>query len=393
MDIDKIIIYLIMMTPVTTLLQGIPVFSNINRIFLGTLVVLLFLMCMKKMRQRDLKLIFLGGVVWINSIINVNVALLNINDLIYFWMWIFFFIYLANNFEGFIYYLNTETKFVKWIIITWSSLVFLSLRYSDAYYYEWGEGTYFKSFADNAFRFATTCLFIAILVGIYVNVSGMKRDLVWLIIPLIGVAASGSRIYLGLILLIMIPVFYKNVNKKIFFLSLIPMLAATIYIIINSNMMDKFQYVEQVGTINNRGWLSTFTSGRTDFWVYDMKAYLDSGVLHMLIGNSVTFSYEINSAYYSSAIQAHNDFLNILLSYGIIGLYVYLRVFFRFCKGVINKDLCMEQKYTVIFGLAYFINAFMNGVFAYLGATLSLPLILIMFSNDMRNTNGQVYSY
>ena len=375
------------MSPVTTLLQGIPVFSNINRIFLGALVVFLFLMCMKKMRKRDLMLVFLGFLVWINSIINVNTALLNINDLIYFWMWIFFFVYLANNFESFIRYLNLETKFVKWIIVIWSLLVIVSLRYSDAYYYEWGEGTYFKSFADNTFRFATTCLFIAILVGIYVNASGIKRNLVWLIIPLIGVAASGSRIYLGLVLLIMIPVFYKNVNKKIFFLSLIPMLAAIIYIIINSNMMDKFQYVEHVGTINNRGWLSTFTSGRTDFWSYDLEAFLDSGLLHMLLGNSVTFSYEISSAYYNSAIQAHNDFLNILLSYGIIGLYVYLCVFFRFCKSVLNKYLRIERKYIVIFALAYFINAFMNGVFAYLGATLSLPLILIMFSNEMRNTD------
>lgn len=385
MAIDKIIIYLLLMSPVTTLLQGISIFSNINRIFLGALVVFLFFKCMKKMYKRDLMLIFFGLIVWINSIINLNVAFLNINDLIYFWMWILFFIYLKNNFKSFIYYLNLETKFVKCVIIIWSLLVILSLASSNAYYHEWGEGTYFKSFADNTFRFATTCLFIAILVGVYVNASGKKRNLVWLIIPLIGAAASGSRIYLGLVLLIMVPVFYKNVNKKIFFLSLIPMLLVIIYIIINSNMMDKFQYVEDVGALNNRGWLSTFTSGRTDFWTYDLKAFLHGGLLHILFGNSITFSYEISSAHYNSAIQAHNDFLNILLSYGIIGLYVYLCVLFRFFKKVINKYLNIERKYIIIFVFAYFVNAFMNGVFAYLGATLSLPLILIMFSNKMRN--------
>ena len=373
------------MSPVTTLLQGISIFSNINRIFLGALVVFLFFKCMKKMYKRDLMLIFFGLIVWINSIINLNVAFLNINDLIYFWMWILFFIYLKNNFKSFIYYLNLQTKFVKCVIIIWSLLVILSLASSNAYYHEWGEGTYFKSFADNTFRFATTCLFIAILVGVYVNASGKKRNLVWLIIPLIGAAASGSRIYLGLVLLIMVPVFYKNVNKKIFFLSLIPMLLVIIYIIINSNMMDKFQYVEDVGALNNRGWLSTFTSGRTDFWTYDLKAFLNGGLLHILFGNSITFSYEISSAHYNSAIQAHNDFLNILLSYGIIGLYVYLCVLFRFFKKVINKYLNIERKYIIIFVFAYFVNAFMNGVFAYLGATLSLPLILIMFSNKMRN--------
>lgn len=382
LNLKKMILYIILITPITTLLQGVPVFSNINKFFLGVLIVLLAYANMHKLKRNNVYILFLTLIVWLNSYLNINRKFLNINDLFYFWMWILLFIYLENNMKELTDLLYRNIRVLRTVIIIWTLLVVASIGYSNAFYYEWGSSTYFKSFADNAFRFATTCMFIIVLLGVYVNFKKDRKYLWLAMVPIVGVAASGSRTYLFLVLLLFAPLYYKNVSKEVFWVTCIPVFLAIISIIVNSNMMDKFDYVNYVGVINNKSFLSTFTSGRTDFWLLDLKAFFGCPFWNILFGNSITYSYEINSTYYTTAIQAHNDYINVLISYGLIGLCVYLVVFLKFLKRTLKNFMSIEKKYVFIFLLVYILNAFMNGVMAYLGATLSLPFILIMYSNN-----------
>lgn len=93
------------------------------------------------------------------------------------------------------------------------------------------------------------------------------------------------------------------------------------------------------------------------------------------MGNGYNFIYDVNEIAIDDRIWGHNDFINILLTYGYIGVYIYLYTFISMSKHILKKGKVSK---IIIYGY-YFIwlfNAMFNMVYTYICATFALPYIM-----------------
>ena len=82
------------------------------------------------------------------------------------------------------------------------------------------------------------------------------------------------------------------------------------------------------------GWsvLDAFTSSRTIIWAKDIFMFFtQSNIFQILFGGGFAYSYELNSTW-TYKIQAHNGFIEILMSTGIVGFLLYIRLLIDFLK-------------------------------------------------------------
>lgn len=156
------------------------------------------------------------------------------------------------------------------------------------------------------------------------------------------------------------------------------MLIAILLLIYISPVGNKIQETNTNGYL---GLLGTITSGRSVFWVYDMNAFFDLSFWQQFVGNGFDFVYNINLKYANQALWAHNDFINILMNFGYIGLVLYFYVFRKFSKKALEKNKIKRiQKYSFYF--IWFFNAFFNMVYTYTIATLAIPFIMYAITNE-----------
>lgn len=375
-DFKTVVFHLIIFSPISILIQGIPILNNINKIFICLLIIFLLLILIKdKFQKNEVFLVFFGLTSWIFSVIYINTNYLKFNDIFYLILWILLFLFLSKHFREFVIFLYNNSKKIKSVIFIWLFLVLFSFLFNSSYYSEWGTDLYFKSFADNAFRFAGTGLFVTVLICLYSKISNNKKILILNGFTLYFVAQSGSRTYLLLLLLFIMFYFFENVNKKAI-LFIFPIICIGGFVLLsNSNIVNKINYVSYSGKVNNKSILATVTSGRTDFWLIDIQAYNELNIFNKFVGNGITYSIQVNSEKYNFSIQAHNDYLNILLGYGILGLISYLGLFIHFIKNLKN-NFKIKKIALIYFLVLYFFNAFFNGVLYYTIATLVLPLMI-----------------
>lgn len=110
---------------------------------------------------------------------------------------------------------------------------------------------------------------------------------------------------------------------------------------------------------------SDISNGRGTIAITSLKALMDGeerNILHFLFGVGQQRLLSNNFKYLRSAVHAHNDFVNALVCYGIIGLGMYVYGFSRFARK--NKTgiwLCVGCL------------AFGNGLFMYIDA---IPMLL-----------------
>lgn len=123
-----------------------------------------------------------------------------------------------------------------------------------------------------------------------------------------------------------------------------------------------------------------FTSGRSVFWNYLLIYYKNKFSFYQkLIGSGTDITVFVNKTYYHMDIWAHNDFIQILLSYGIFGLVLFLIIIFQGSK-YLNK--------TVMFGLMFL--ACFNGLFNYYGVVFMLPLFTTLKMLNMKQKTSYI---
>ena len=95
--------------------------------------------------------------------------------------------------------------------------------------------------------------------------------------------------------------------------------------------------------------LNIATSGRIYIWAGNIKEFLDSNLLQQLLGRGVGHEH---------LFPFHNDYIALLMSLGVIGLFLYLILFFYLLRDIF---LCKDKKIKYLFG-AILISVFiMNG--------------------------------
>lgn len=114
----------------------------------------------------------------------------------------------------------------------------------------------------------------------------------------------------------------------------------------------------------------SITNGREIFSSYLMGHYInDTTAAEKIFGIGLTgIRALMRSAFGGSGIHAHNDFVNILMGFGVLGFVPYLVAFIAFCR----------KSSKLLFSLSVLgMLAFYNGLYMYIEFTISMPIIIV----------------
>lgn len=382
---EKFMAYMIALFPITTLLQGINIFMNINKVVMFALIIFLVVgLFSKPIEHREFAIFGFGISLGLIAIIITGKPMF-FNPLIYFPFWILFFVVMARDYRDFISLVMQEQGLLKKILLAWEAIVVVSIFFSRSYSYDWGD-KYFTSFAGSPHRFASSCLVMLAFAAILYVKTIEKKYLFHFLAINIGMFFCGARTYLVVGFIYLLAFFYVILkNKKIFYYSLLPIIGIALVVILLTPIGTKFLIGFQGS--GYYGYWATLTSGRSVLWVEDLAGYWDLNFFKKLVGNGTDFVYELNmEGTFRRAIYAHNEFINLLCSHGILGLFAYFWAFYNFVnrakQGSKIALIPMLGFYTII----YF-NAFFNMVYTYPNAVVAIPFIYYSLSYHKQSTD------
>ena len=371
-NINNVVFYLILVFPITTILQNISIFSFANKFIVAILFgALMYCDLYKKMYKRSLINFILMIMVYVFALVNTKTNM-EINIYFYFAIWMLYYIYLTKSVDLLMKITDDKMKSVKLVIIIFNLITVFSMFVKKSYI-----NGYFSPFGCGEHRFGSCCMLLFALNILLVKKTNNKKFYIFSIIPAIGIAMGGARTYLVVYLVYIMCIYYKSCKQKYkFYLCLIPM-AIIVYMLVQiSPIATK---IKDTSTEGYYGFLATLTSGRSMFWECDLKEFFKLDLFRQFTGNGFDFVYDVNEKYINRRIWAHNDFINILMNFGYTGLFIYLNVFFYFCK----KHLNIKNKIPRIgFYFIWFFNAFFNMVYTYPLAMLSIPFIAESLSEN-----------
>lgn len=373
-NVNHLIFYLIVLFSATTVLQGLPWLGNINKIMmfalLGLLIVNVFF---RKINRKEIFIIAITVTLYVFAFLFTENKI-DINIIFYFMLWVIYFLYIERNYETIINFAENKTKFIRNVLIFWNIVVGISMFFPSSY-----KNHLFSPFACGEHRFGSCCLMITVLNYILVIKTRKRSYFRYSIVPIIGIYMCGARTYLAVYIVLFMCLFYLNCKRKsTFYMMLIPVAVMLVLLIKISPVGNK---MEETYTEGYYGVLATVTSGRSQFWTYDLKEFFELNIGKQFVGNGFDFVYNVNYKYIKKKIWAHNDFINIIMNFGYIGLFVYNYVLFSYSKKIINKNnLKRIQRYSFYF--IWFFNAFFNMVYTYTVATLAIPFIMYAICND-----------
>lgn len=236
------------------------------------------------------------------------------------------------------------------------------------------EGGYFESFTGNSARTCPVAVFLLTLILVAVKIYKRKQYLYFAFFPMYCFFMGDSRTYLavGLMLGIIVLYFYFD-SKRNFYYMLIPAGVVVTVILMASSVMTRF--TSAVDASNSLSQYYDFwgvaTSGRSVFWVDMLNAYWNSDNAHRAFGCGFHFVYTVRNFW------AHNDFVQLLLTFGIVGLITYLWTI----RGLVKKFLVNRTRYpkfiVVLAVMVWLFNCFFNMFYVYMCALLAYPIMLI----------------
>lgn len=293
----------------------------------------------------------------------------NINLLIYFPFYILYTYFMCDNSEIVINWFSKHGGYVKLIVVAWSALVGISI-FLPSSYTAGDEGVFFGSFCGSIFRLGPSAVFIQVLVIMMQVMHRKKSALLFNLIPMYCYLMGSSRTYLVVGFCLLVISWYIACKKKILFWgTVIPLALAVLWLVTVSAMADKIAYTLDE---NNYGdfWFRV-TSSRSVLWEKDLTAFAESSLLNKLLGNGLGFTTEV------SGLWGHNDFIEVLCSFGIIGLLHYLYST-RYLFKRSYKSVKISFVVRVCAFMAWFFNAFFNMHYVYFCAMLCYPFLLFV---------------
>lgn len=208
-----------------------------------------------------------------------------------------------------------------------------------------------------------------------------KRLLLLYILPFLTSFLTGARTPLiaMLILFLSIRFFKREVKFKreikfktliiiIFGFFILIVISPIIFrFIVNSNIIDKFLMSLQNNDI---------TSGRSGFWKTLLLTYVNQfTIIEKLFGHGINYPSLINMITINHDIWAHSDFIDILISYGLIFVIIYtifyLRYFYKLKKMGTNTLMVISLL------LVYMFLSIGNGIINYNHFILSIGYLSI----------------
>ena len=225
------------------------------------------------------------------------------------------------------------------------------------------------------------------IVGI--NIFKNKKAFLYSIVPFLAILSGGSRTYVVVALCLVLVGWYCviNSNKK-FILTCIPFLLIVFLVLINSSIIDKFTATSYSDSSYFDLW-GTITSGRSIFWAADIESFINSPFLTKLLGQGFNSIYDINYRAFGGRVWAHNDFIQCLISHGLLGLTLYLIVMFKAFKSLKKYKVNWFIYFLTI--IIWLFNAMFNMFYTYFCSILSFPILILGLTAIRKKTMEKQY--
>lgn len=379
LKIKDLVWYIIIAFPLTSILK-VHV-GPLNIMLTSLLFVLFFYIYLKTDIFKKKLLLCLYAVLGvIMNMITSRLHFYNSNMVFYFPFLILYFIFFMYYQDDCMEFMKKNKKYIDIVIGLWLLTVLISLPLPNCYVFE-GETRGFVSFAGTTFLLCPIAIFVFAILAIQYNLWHRKFYLISMFIPSLCILLGTTRTYLGVLACAWMLFLYTQIeNKRMYFVVLVIAAVILIGIVLLSPIKDKF--------INTAGRtdigldpLEAFTSGRSEFWVYDLQTMLKNEPIKILFGNGVNYLFYLNYARFQAALWAHNDFLQIFSDYGLLGLFIYIGMFKAMFKRVFN-GLKVSKLAMLMLIIIWVFNAFFNMFYTYFCAVLSYPFYCIILKMD-----------
>ena len=368
---SEILIKLILLFPITTLFQYHIGILNKALFFLVLAAMVLVSTLQRKAFAYNAGFFLL----WAFSVViaPLDAIKANFNMTFYYLFLVLFFVYVLTDPEQFWALMKKNRRYIYYVVLFYTAVVTLSIFLPSSYtqMVGWGEEAYFTSISGSPNRVGPASVFVVVLITFLIQ-TGSHKALALLTLPQLYVfLMGGSRTYFVVGLCTALVLFYVMIpRKKWFFLSLIPLGLVAVVVILNSSMMDKFASTFQQGVDRAEFW-RRLTNSRSVFWVDQLKLFFTTPWYLQLFGNGINFTT------YHFDLWAHNDFIEIVCSYGYVGLANYLvLMIYTIAKLSKTKKRHFFIKCVCIF--IWFFNAFFNFFYCYFCAMLCYPILLLI---------------
>ena len=379
LKIKDLVWYIIIAFPLTSILK-VHV-GPLNIMLTSLLFVLFFYIYLKTDIFKKKLLLCLYAVLGvIMNMITSRLHFYNTNMVFYFPFLILYFIFFMYYQDDCMEFMKKNKKYIDIVTGLWLLTILISLLLTNFYVFE-GETRGFVSFAGTTFLLCQIAIFVFAILAIQYNLWHRKFYLISMFIPSLCILLGTTRTYLGVLACAWMLFLYTQIeNKRMYFVVLVIAAVILIGIVLLSPIKDKF--------INTAGRteigldpLEAFTSGRSEFWVYDLQTMLKNEPIKILFGNGVNYLFNLNYARFQAALWAHNDFLQIFSDYGLLGLFIYIGMFKAMFKRTF-KGLKVSKLAMLMLIIIWVFNAFFNMFYTYFNAVLSYPFYCIILKMD-----------
>ncbi len=293
----------------------------------------------------------------------------NTNLLFYFPYFLFYTYFMYDNMDVVMEWMSNHKKYIHGIVVIWNIIVGISIFVPSCYYLKEGGELYFGSWVNDIFRLGPSVCFIQVLIIVLQTVHKQKNVITYMLIPLYCVFMGSSRTYLGVSLLLFVVMWYISFRKKAnFWTTILPLCAVFFAVLVNSSMWDKILFTLDEGRYGDF-WFR-ITSSRSLLWEKDMAAWNNLPIFNKLLGCDIDLTYN------ASGRWAHNDFIEILCSFGILGIVEYVMAMY----SLIRKSWGQKKVPVILIVCVVFVwlfNAFFNMHYVYLCSMLSYPFLVL----------------
>jgi hypothetical protein len=288
--------------------------------------------------------------------------------------------------EGIYRYIYTRNIFVLFQVVISQIIIVILVVTGKGYQFTW-EGKYFVGLFDTPHPYGYSMILMVIIVEwLYI----IRKDY-WIIglniVPIITTVLSGARTPTIILIFtfLMMRLMKKERNYKIQLFNLVlACIILTLIIcfykdildsIMNSSFIQKFEYASSTG--------SGISSGRDKFWKVLINTYINEfSVTKKLFGNGIYSTMLINKSKIGLEIWAHSDFIDILISYGLVLFLIFVFFYTRFFYMLlINTDY---KAIVITLFIGFIFISSMNGIVNYPNF-IGVFCYVLFFTEALRN--------
>lgn len=370
-----LLIKLILLFPITTLFQYH--ISALNKLLFFAVLVVLF--SVNAVRKKPLVYCGVITALWLFSMAVTPLAAfsLNFNMSFYYIFLVLYLVFIISDQEKVWGLLIKNRRYIFYVVLIYTAILTLSIFMPSSYAQStsggWGDAKYFMSISGSPNRVGPASVFIVVLITFLIQTGSHKALALFTLPQLYAFLMGGSRTYFVVGLCAVFVLYYVIIpDKRWFYLSLIPVGIVGIYVVLQSSMMDKFAATFQAdqGLSQEEFW-RRLTNTRSIFWVEQMKLFFATPWYKQLLGNGINFTT------HRYGLWAHSDFIEIICSYGYVGLANYLGLMFYSLHALMKtKKNHLLIRFVCFF--IWFFNAFFNFFYCYFCAMLSFPIMLLV---------------